>query len=185
MNQDPVLIAYIIFVAIFFLMENIVMARSGARMQVFWNDRTLFFVIAPFYLTLIAAPLEYLYLPHPTAIGFYVAGGFLFILGTLLRMKAHLDLGKAFSISIDRKSDQQIVKVGLYRTIRHPLYLAILMILVAAPLFLADTLTWLLTSLGIAGMLIRIRLEEKYLTQEFKHYADYMQKTWKLIPWIY
>lgn len=185
MNQDPILIAYIVFVAIFFLAENIVMTRTGSRLRFSRKDPFLLQVIVPFYLALIAAPVEYYYIPHKPMLGFCIAGGVLFIMGTVIRTKAHLDLGKAFSVSIDRRENQHLVKIGLYRMIRHPLYLAILLILVAAPLCLADTLTWLATCLGIAGILIRIRIEERFLLMEYPDYSEYLKKTWKLIPWIY
>ncbi len=185
MNHDTFMIAYIIFIAIFGVAENIAMARAGSRLRFSGKDSSFLQVIIPFYLTLIAAPVEYIYSPHKPALGFCIAGGVLFMLGTIIRTKAHLDLGKAFSVTIQRQENQRLIKVGLYRTVRHPLYLAVLLIMIAAPLFLADILTWLVTCLGLAGILIRIRLEERYLQQEFPDYVEYIQNTWKLIPWIY
>lgn len=185
MGQDPVLIAYIAFIAMYFMMENIVMNRLGAKLHVSRKDKTLLYILIPFYFVIIAALLEYVYLPHPTSIVFWVCGAVFFVAGTLLRVKAHIDLGKGYSYSFKHPSEHKTIRVGLYRTIRHPLYLANLMIMIAAPLFMADIYTWLLTLAGIAGIHIRINTEESYLLQEVKDYAEYMRKTWKLIPKIY
>jgi len=56
---------------------------------------------------------------------------------------------------------------------------------VACPLFLASRVSWIFTGLGFAGLIVRIKVEERFLRDNMDGYKDYMGRTWALIPWIY
>ena len=74
---------------------------------------------------------------------------------------------------------------GLYAKIRHPLYLGNLLLFLACPAFLAGRLSWLAAVLAIAGLILRIHIEEKFLLGNTDGYQDYIQRTWALIPYLY
>jgi protein-S-isoprenylcysteine O-methyltransferase Ste14 len=77
------------------------------------------------------------------------------------------------------------VRNGLYAHIRHPLYLANILLFIACPLFLQSTFSWAIALLGLIGVLIRIRLEERFLQSTTERYEEYKSETWALIPGVY
>jgi protein-S-isoprenylcysteine O-methyltransferase Ste14 len=78
-----------------------------------------------------------------------------------------------------------LIENGPYTYLRHPMYLAVL--LVALGLLLNDvTLLRTIALLVIFGaLLLKIHYEETHLHRSFSRYKDYMQKTKKLIPFVY
>lgn len=81
---------------------------------------------------------------------------------------------------------QKIVTDGIYRHIRHPLYLGE-MIRNIGFAFAAYSLYGLIPILiGNALLLFRIGIEERMLVEEFgEEYKEYMSRTKKIIPYIY
>lgn len=71
---------------------------------------------------------------------------------------------------------------GMYRVVRHPLYVGWLMIFWAAPTMTAAHLLFALVT--TAYILVAIRLEERDLLDAFPDYAEYRRRTPMLIPRI-
>ena len=69
---------------------------------------------------------------------------------------------------------------GLYRLIRHPLYIGWLMIFWAAPVMTVAHLIFALMT--TAYILVAIQLEERDLLDAFPQYAEYRRRTPMLIP---
>lgn len=69
---------------------------------------------------------------------------------------------------------------GLYRVIRHPLYIGWLMIFWAAPVMTVAHLIFALMT--TAYILVAIRLEERDLLDAFPQYAEYRRRTPMLVP---
>jgi protein-S-isoprenylcysteine O-methyltransferase len=83
--------------------------------------------------------------------------------------------------------DHELVERGPYRFIHHPSYTGLLMIWLGMGLIsgIALTLAALVLPTGSA-ILRRISLEETVLSETFgSRYADYMRRTWRLIPFVY
>ncbi|HNT76240.1 MAG TPA: isoprenylcysteine carboxylmethyltransferase family protein [Anaerolineae bacterium] len=183
--MDQHLIGYIVGYLGYRIAENWAMAKAGTlakRPQFEW---TMALIVVPYYLTAAAPLLEYLiWQTQPTAIT-WVLGGLGFLAAAFFRVRAHLDLQKGFSMAIEHGEEHQLVKTGLYARIRHPLYLGNLFLFIACPLFLAARVSWLFTALGLIGIVIRIKIEEKFLTATFPDYAEYMHTTHALIPGVF
>jgi len=83
------------------------------------------------------------------------------------------------------KTGGQLVTSGIYGYIRHPMYLA--QVVLIAPL-VVDYFSWV--RLGVilllcVDLLVKIQFEEKLLIAHFEGYAAYRKKTWKVLPFIY
>lgn len=107
--------------------------------------------------------------------------------GLVVRYLAATTLGMFYTRTLQVGETQHIVDAGLYSVIRHPGYLGTLLISTGAGLAVNN---WIVLGVvlitGIGSKLYRIRVEEAMLHREFaEEYASYVQKTWKLIPFVW
>ena len=104
--------------------------------------------------------------------------------GFALLQWAQVTLGKSWSDTPRMMKEQTLITSGPYRTIRHPIYTAFLLIL-GSTLFISSN--WLI-GLCWAGMTIletvsRIGFEESLMLEYFgEQYREYMKKTGRLLP---
>lgn len=84
------------------------------------------------------------------------------------------------------EKDQQVITTGPYAIVRHPMYLAELIMFIFAPLGLGSYWAVTVNLLLVTILAIRIVTEEQILLQELKGYSEYTEKTkYRLIPGIW
>jgi protein-S-isoprenylcysteine O-methyltransferase Ste14 len=93
-----------------------------------------------------------------------------------------VQLRRSFSIMPEAR---ELVTSGLYRFVRHPLYLAEEIAAVGAVLQFLSTGAVMLLLVQFAFQLRRIFYEEAVLTKAFPQYGVYAAKTARLIPGLY
>lgn len=82
--------------------------------------------------------------------------------------------------------DQKVVSSGPYAIVRHPFYLAELIMFIFAPVALGSFWAVIPNIFLITILSIRIVTEEQVLLSELKGYREYVQKTrYRLIPGIW
>jgi protein-S-isoprenylcysteine O-methyltransferase Ste14 len=91
-------------------------------------------------------------------------------------------LGRSFSIMPEARG---LVTTGLYRYVRHPLYLAEEIASIGSVLQYLSLWTGLILAVQIAFQLRRMHNEELVLMETFPEYAAYKQKTARIIPGVY
>jgi len=94
--------------------------------------------------------------------------------------RVHLQVGAFTCVEPD-----QLITTGAYRWLRHPIYLAFLLLLLASGLLIsAGTNLILSTALYLFGSELRIALEESELTARFPTaYPQYCKQTrWRYLP---
>ena len=148
-------------------------------------DITEILITTSFILAMYVSLFESLQRNHHWQLTISIFGTILLLLGTIIRLTGLIQIGKGFSTKVERTEEQVLVTSGLYRFIRHPLYLATILQTVGSALMLCSYWTWLFITIGIYAVLLRIKKEELFLSQEFSAYREYMSKTRKLIPWIF
>jgi len=87
---------------------------------------------------------------------------------------------------IEVEAGQRVISSGPYTLVRHPMYLAMILMMTATPIALGSY--WAaLPSVGFIVLLaIRAKNEEELLTDELEGYRDYMQKTrYRLFPGVW
>ena len=96
-------------------------------------------------------------------------------------------LGRSYSPRASHASDALLVRDGPYRWIRHPLYLAALLWTVGWPLIIASLLGGLVPILIIVPAVRRrmIAEEDELLRVYGDEYAEYQERTWRLLPCVY
>ena len=183
--SDLHIIAYVGLVAVYRLAENVVMARTGSIRNRPRREWSMALIVVP-YVLVIAVPLleAYLFEVEPGTVSL-VLGALLFLAATAVRVKGHLDLGRGFSMAVQEVGDAALVRSGLYAHIRHPLYLGNALLFAACPTFLASRLAWACAVLGWVGIVLRIRVEERFLVEHMAGYAEYVGETSALLPGLF
>jgi protein-S-isoprenylcysteine O-methyltransferase Ste14 len=121
---------------------------------------------------------------HPVP---YAAGVACLALGLVLFHRSHADLGTNWSITLELREEHQLVTGGIYRRIRHPMYLALLLYSLGQALALPN---WIagpsyLATFGVL-FLLRFRAEERMMLEKFgAAYRDYMARTKRLVPGLW
>jgi len=109
------------------------------------------------------------------------------VTGLVVRIVAIWTLGRAFSANVAIRSEQRLMRSGLYSLVRHPSYLGIEIIFLAAALWSHN---WASAALILvfptAAVLYRIHVEEIALKKAFGvEYEEYARVTKRLIPGVY
>jgi protein-S-isoprenylcysteine O-methyltransferase Ste14 len=109
------------------------------------------------------------------------------IIALAIRWTAIFTLGKSFSSNVAILDSQKLNRSGLYRFVRHPSYLGLILVFVAVGL---HSRNWLSFAIAVvpttAALLYRIRVEESALLQAFgEEYVSYSEQVSRLIPGLY
>lgn len=84
------------------------------------------------------------------------------------------------------ESGQTVVSGGVYKFVRHPMYVGSLIMMLAIPLALGSYWGLLFVIPGVLVLVVRILDEEKVLTQGLAGYADYTQRVrYRLAPHVW
>lgn len=114
------------------------------------------------------------------------AGLVLFVAGAALRVGAIATLKHRFSGLVAIQRDHELATGGLYRVIRHPGYLGLLLWLAGWCLVFRSGAGLMVTAFLLIPLIARINAEEALLASEFgAAYGRYRRGTWKLLPYVY
>ena len=115
-----------------------------------------------------------------------IVGLALIVIGFTILLTAQITLRRYYSSTLVIREEHQLITHGIYRFIRHPIYLGNIMFFIGVPVFTSSLYGLLIMSALIPIFLNRIRIEERMLTEEFGDaYRTYKEATSKLIPFIY
>jgi protein-S-isoprenylcysteine O-methyltransferase Ste14 len=117
----------------------------------------------------------------------FFGGILLILLGISWRWYAIRTLGKYFTAAMMIHADQQVVQSGPYKMIRHPSYSGVLLIIIGVGFMIGNWVSLLLITTGLfIGLLYRMSVEEQELLQHLgQPYKEYMQRTKRLIPFLF
>lgn len=126
--------------------------------------------------------LDFADITRPDLLGY--AGFAVLIFSIWLLWRAHSDLGRNWSSTVQIKSEQSLVTQGVYRYLRHPIYTAHILWGIAQAMLLPNWLAgWLALPLILLVFAIRIPNEEKTMIARFgDDYRAYMASTGGIIP---
>ncbi len=120
-------------------------------------------------------------------LAWHVIGGVLFIPAMIMplwAMSANAYLSTMARIQDDR--GHQVVAIGPYRYVRHPMYVGTIFFGVSIPLFLGSWWTFVPCGLIVVIFIIRTALEDKMLREELPGYAEYAQRVrYRLLPGVW
>lgn len=103
-----------------------------------------------------------------------------FIYMKVIRENAYL------SRVVEVQENQKVIDIGLYGLIRHPMYLATLLMFLAIPLVLGSYIGFMIMLIYPLAIVIRIKNEEEVLDKNLEGYLEYKEKVkYRLIPFIW
>lgn len=149
----------------------------GTALQIVWS----------ILLVQLAAVLEAVYLRFPESLRWDWLTTFslvCMVLGLLLRAWGVVTLGRYFTWHVTVQSDQQVIRRGPYRFLRHPGYAGGLASYFFSTLFLHAWFAVIIAAVVLPfAFLRRIHYEEKLMTEHFgSDYTNYRREVGALFP---
>ena len=116
-----------------------------------------------------------------------VVGITVWAIGFIIRWIAIYQLGKMFTVNVVISDTHTLKTSGLYKIVRHPSYLGLILIIAGLGICLNSLLSLLIVLIpSFLALNYRITIEEKALIEEFdSQYEDYKKRVSRLIPGIY
>ena len=124
---------------------------------------------------------------YPLRLAPMLAGVAYLALGLWFFHRSHVDLGTNWSVTLEIRERHRLVSDGVYRSVRHPLYSALLLYGVGQALVVPN---WLIgpTFFVVFAILfaLRVHAEERLMLETFgSEYAAYMARTKRLVPGVW
>lgn len=123
----------------------------------------------------IGSPVEYPYIGL-TVIGIALLIGFLAI--------TEHERGN-FNIRPDIKEDGELVMSGIYRFVRHPMYLSVLLAMFGVAMVFFTYYEFVLFIFLVMTLVVKLLYEEHLWKCHDKAYCEYMKKTKRFIPFLF
>jgi len=76
----------------------------------------------------------------------------------------------------------KIVEIGIYKKIRHPIYLGWILLNIGAFIFIGNLSSLVIAIIFIFLWYLEAKQEEKFLEKKFKKYQDYEKRTGMFFP---
>jgi protein-S-isoprenylcysteine O-methyltransferase Ste14 len=181
------LVCFIVYVVIRGVFKQRTKANVPALRRVDALEMTLLIIVIPGGLLL---PVVYLFTPWLAFADYHLprfapwCGTVLMIAALWLFWRSHIDLGLNWSQTLELRQGHQLVKQGVYRSIRHPMYASIWLWCLAQGLMLENWLAGWYAFVAFALMyFVRTPREEQMMCESFgQEYRDYMRQTGRLFP---
>ena len=137
--------------------------------------------IAAFVAAALSFRFGFLMLPWPVSI----AGAVLFLaayglFAEVLRENTYL------SRTVEVQENQKVIDTGLYGLVRHPMYMATVVLFLSMPLVLGSVVSLVIMLAYFPIIARRILNEEQVLREGLPGYEEYMKKVkYRLIPFVW
>ncbi|OHV83887.1 protein-S-isoprenylcysteine O-methyltransferase [Ensifer sp. LCM 4579] len=116
-----------------------------------------------------------------------VIGTVAFLAAMWVFRRTHKALGRNWSITLEIRDRHELISSGPYAFVRHPMYTSFLLMAIGQAFLLPN---WVGGLAGLAGFAVlfflRVDEEERMMLETFgSQYRAYMEKTKRIIPYIY
>lgn len=150
-----------------------------------WDRRFMwiFFVFFIPYMVLLgldAVRFEWSFVPLPVKIAAFAV--LLWALWLIFRVMQVNSFASPI-IEVQKERGHRVVQIGPYAHVRHPMYLAAIIMLFALPLWLGSLWTLIIAAQVSVCLICRIFMEERILHSELEGYTEYTGRVrYRLIP---
>lgn len=124
---------------------------------------------------------------HPAHIWAVIVGAAVFIAAMWVFRRTHKELGRNWSITLEIREKHELISRGPYAFVRHPMYTSFMLMGLGQAFLLPN---WFAGLAGLVGFAIlfflRVDKEERMMLEIFgPQYRDYMDRTKRIIPYLY
>ena len=152
------------------LLELILCGRYGDGLSDFWGNLW----------ALVSQPKNLLVFPLHRTIG-----SALFVIGLTTMIVGQVTLHRNYSGLVLIRKNHCLITHGIYRFTRNPIYLGAIIVFTGLPIYADSPYGMLAMFLMLPLFFMRIKLEEKLLTQHFgSEYLAYCGRTKRLVPFL-
>jgi len=114
-------------------------------------------------------------------------GAIIFASALWVFRRAHKELGRNWSITLEIRERHALVSGGPYAVVRHPMYTSFMLMGLGQAFLLSN---WVAGPAGLVGFAIlfflRVDKEERMMLENFgPQYRAYMERTKRIIPYLY
>ena len=114
-----------------------------------------------------------------------IAGAVVFLLAYVMYAEV-LRENTYLSRTVEVQEGQQVISTGLYGVVRHPMYSATLFLFLSMGIVLGSPISFIILLCYIPIIAIRMKNEEKVLSEGLPGYTEYIQKVrYRVIPYIW
>ena len=178
----PMFIAGIIML---FRNPELLKSRLNAKEKESEQKEVLLYSGIMFLLGFILAGLNYRYKWIELSNIIVIIASILFIISYLLYGVVLIENSYLLR-TIEVKKNQKLIDTGLYGIVRHPMYMATIILFLSMPLILGSLISFVIFLVYPFIIIKRIKNEEKVLEKDLKGYIEYEMKVkYRLIPYIW
>jgi protein-S-isoprenylcysteine O-methyltransferase Ste14 len=140
--------------------------------------------ILPAFYVITGIPEATDYPAHPWAVA---VGTIMFFAAMWVFRRTHKELGRNWSVTLEIRHQHELVCGGPYALVRHPMYTSFLLMGLGQAFLLSNWAVGLAGLIGFAVLFfLRVDKEERMMLEIFgRQYRDYMERTKRIIPYLY
>jgi len=174
---------FAVFLRFFMRKKVLGMKKEKGRVVASWTERAMFY---SYVIMLFATLMEFAFLKRHENINFYVTGTglFIYLFGITARNWALKTLDKYWSLNIELRNGQELIKRGPYRYLRHPNYFCHSLEVLGFPLIANSWYAFMFVLfVYIPVIMARTYIEDNELAKMFgEKYLNYRREVWALFP---
>ena len=141
----------------------------------------------------VVIPAQYVFTDFPQGANYAFVpalgwvGSVVAVIAIWLFYRAHADLGRQWSSTLEIREGHRLVTNGIYARLRHPMYTSFITLTLSQALLLPN---WAIGPAGLVAygvfILMRMPPEEQLMLRQFgDDYRAYMARTQRIIPWVW
>lgn len=117
----------------------------------------------------------------------FAAGVVSLVTGLWIFARSHADLGTNWSVTLELRENHALVTEGIYRRVRHPMYLSLLLYSLGQALVLPNYVAGPFYGVAMVILIaLRLDAEERLMREHFgAHYDTYAARTRRLVPGVW
>lgn len=108
----------------------------------------------------------------------------LFVAGGIGLVVAFINLGSSLTAHPEPLARAALKVHGLYRFVRHPIYAALILLMLGSTLLAPSGMRWLAFGALVALLIFKARWEETLLRKRYPEYAEYAMRVPMLVPFM-